>query len=133
MNANERDYESNPKLRKLALELEEFNRVLQYQKTAPAEIRAYLRGFADARLGIVSVTDVDLTTCDPQPRKEEKKLPVGVSRTKNQERFEARVSRHGRLVFFAVFDTPEEAHAAFRAKHIEIHGERSRYFNEVAA
>lgn len=51
-------------------------------------------------------------------------LPHGV--TRNRNRFRARCSQ-GHIGIFA---TPEEAHKAFKRKHVEIYGEFSPYYEE---
>ena len=33
--------------------------------------------------------------------------------------------------YLGTFPTPEEAHEAYKAKHLELHGEFSIYFKEV--
>lgn len=114
------EYQPDSKLEALALDLDIINRRYCQAGGDPREIRAYLRGYADAKLKRLP----DFV------RKPANALPVGVRSTRNGRRFEARITAPGTPAFIGTFDTPEEAHEAFKQKHVEVYGDQSRYFSE---
>lgn len=59
-------------------------------------------------------------------------LPTGVQvrRNKGGDRYAAIIFTNGRSRMIGTFDSPEEAHDAYRKAHIELHGELSRYWSQ---
>lgn len=59
-------------------------------------------------------------------------LPAGVrvSRTKAGDRYAAIIFANGRSRMIGTYDAPEEAHLVYCKAHIELHGERSRYWSQ---
>ena len=53
--------------------------------------------------------------------------------TKSGDRYVARIRVNGQETYLGRFDTPDEAHAAYVAKHVEIHGEFSPHRGTVCA
>lgn len=54
-------------------------------------------------------------------------LPKGVS-GRPSGRFVASIGSLGQQAYLGTFDTPEEAHEAYKAAHIKLHGKSSRYY-----
>lgn len=59
-------------------------------------------------------------------------LPSGVIKrsAKCGDRYSAVIHDTGKQRMISTHDTPEEAHRAYCKAHIELHGERSRYWNQ---
>lgn len=51
----------------------------------------------------------------------------GVTRTRNGEKWRARIKANGKEIHIGTFDTPEEAYAAYCEKARELHGEFARF------
>lgn len=43
--------------------------------------------------------------------------------------FKAQISHNGKKIYLGLYNTAEEAHEAYKQKHVEFHGEYSPYFN----
>jgi hypothetical protein len=124
----EGEYQPRPKLMELALDLEELNRRFRNAGISPAETRAYLKGFADAKLNR-----------GPKPFEvpDAGDLPQGVSEktTKNGPRYIAtlRYVRDDSRVAqkrIGTYDTPEEASDAYQRAHIEHFGSQSKFYKD---
>lgn len=137
---DESGYRSKPKLRELATHLKYHADNLQRAGHTPAEIRQFLRGYA------VCFLDINPSKFDEVPddatvatrHRTKCELPKGVSRSCSGrkgtgKRFVANIHdpAAGKQTYIGTFDSPEEASAAYKAKHVEFHGEDSPYFDEV--
>lgn len=72
------------------------------------------------------------TPCTPGPKA--RSGFAGVERRytlKFGNRFTASITLDGKKRMIGIFDTPEQAHEAFKRAHVELHGTRSRYWGEV--
>jgi len=54
-------------------------------------------------------------------------LPQGVCRFKGGNRYGAKITVNGKTTRLGGFDTPHEAHEAYKAKHVELHGQFSAF------
>jgi hypothetical protein len=61
-------------------------------------------------------------------RAERRGLPTGVYA--HGEKYRAQIKVNGRYVHLGMAATPEEAHAAFASRHVELYGEFSPYASE---
>lgn len=95
----ESEYQSDPRLFELAFELEESNHSLQKEGRTAAEILAYLRGYADARL---------------------KHLKAFVGVYQIGRRFRAMISHRGKAIYVGTYDSELEALAAYEVKAKEL-------------
>lgn len=59
------------------------------------------------------------------PRKNQR-YPKGVETIRNSPRFQARITVRGTRIALGIFDTPEEAHAAYCIAAAKFHGEFAR-------
>lgn len=62
----------------------------------------------------------------PFPWARKGKLPPGVQQHGNK--FISKIQKNKKQEYLGLFDSPEEAHEAFRRRHIQLHGEDSLYF-----
>lgn len=62
----------------------------------------------------------------PTPWARQGPLPRGVQ--KHGKKYIAKIQKGKKQEYLGLFDSPEEAHEAFRKRHIELHGYDSLYF-----
>lgn len=111
---DESGYRSSPKRKELATQLAYHAGRLQREGVPPAEVRQFLQGFTVAFL--------------EKPRMKPKQCGSGLKGTRsNGDRWCGQIRFKGKNLYLGTFDTPEEAHQAYRQKHIELHGEKSPY------
>lgn len=111
----EREYTPNPRLQRLAAELEILNRDL-IAKGFPDTVRlARLRMFADSTL-------LNMQTASPTAtaHTQRGKYPRGVR--PYGAKFQALIRHNGKQHYLGTFLTPEEAHEAYKARYEELHG-----------
>jgi hypothetical protein len=111
----EREYTPNPRLQRLAAELEILNRDL-IAKGLPDNVRlARLRMFADSTL-------INMQTASPTatPHTQRGKYPRGVR--PKRDKFQAMIRHQGKMHYLGTFLTPDEAHNAYKARYEELNG-----------
>lgn len=115
------EYTPNPRLRVLACELALLNETLLKQRLDDRTRLQRMRAFAQASLA--SGWRIATFGGAEQGRVG---LP-GTNFNKRSGRWIAKIGIDSREKYLGTFDTVEQAHEAFRAAHVEAHGEASRY------
>ncbi|MDV7403055.1 hypothetical protein RZS08_67145, partial [Arthrospira platensis SPKY1] len=125
MNTHQDEYTPNPRLQRLAVDLEILNRTL-IAKGLPDSVRlARMRMFAQSTLMHTPAPKVINT-----PHTQRGKYPRGVR--PHRGKFQAFIRHDGTLHYLGTFITPEEAHEAYKARYIELHGQPFDYEEEEA-
>jgi hypothetical protein len=122
------EYTSNERLFHLSAELEKLNFALLRLKMPDGQRLQIMRAFAAQSAAKRYKPFKEGPTKTRTPRL----LPTGVS--PSGKRFCAYISPSRDVnKYVGTFDTPEEAHEAFKKAHIELNGDKSRYFEEATA
>lgn len=115
------EYQPNPKLQILYRELELLNSNLRKQSLDDRTRLQRMRSFAQASLGsnwrIETFGAAESTSANL----------AGTALNPRGGRWIAKIKVDQQYVYLGTHDTAEQAHEAYRRKHIEVHGEKSPY------